>query len=69
MNPEDIRPGDTVVIAAFDDVPEHQFQVDDVLDDCITGFALTGPLAEEYGEPEFEQVLRVLPRLGTHQNN
>lgn len=45
-----MKPGDVVVIGAFDEVPEHWFQVEDVLDDCITGVALTGPLAGEYGE-------------------
>jgi len=55
-----MRPGDVVVIGAFDDVPAHWFQVEDVLDDCITGVALTGPLAGEYGEPELDMVVRVL---------
>jgi hypothetical protein len=55
-----MRPGDVVVIGAFEDVPEHWFQVEDVLDDCITGVALTGPLAGEYGEPEIRMVVRVL---------
>lgn len=55
-----MKPGDVVVIAAFDDVPEHLFEVEDVLDDCVTGRALTGPLAGEYGEPEITLVLRVL---------
>ena len=55
-----MKPGDVVVIGAFDEVPEHWFQVEDVLDDCITGVALTGPLAGEYGEPEIQMVVRVL---------
>ena len=55
-----MRPGDVVVIGAFDDVPEHWFQIDEVYDDCITGVALTGPLAGEYGEPERDMVVRVL---------
>ena len=33
MNPGDLTEGSIVVIAAFDDVPEHQFEVHDVLDD------------------------------------
>ncbi|TGD65266.1 hypothetical protein EYC08_07765 [Tabrizicola sp. WMC-M-20] len=60
-----------MAIAAFDDVPEHLFQIDEVLDDCVTGVALTGPLAGEYGEPELSMVLRVLDpeeaRQGTQQ--
>lgn len=55
-----MRPGDVVVIGAFDEVPEHWFQVEEVLDECITGVALTGPLAGEYGEPELNMVVRVL---------
>lgn len=52
-----IEPGDTVTIRAFDDVPEHQFEVHEVYDDCITGVALTGPLAGCYGEPDLDLVL------------
>lgn len=66
-----MKAGDVVVLAAFDEVPEHLFQVEDVLGDCITGVALTGPLAGEYGEPELSMVLRVLDpdeaRQGTKQ--
>lgn len=64
-----MQAGDVVVIGAFDEVPEHLFRIEDVLDDCITGVALTGPLAGEYGEPELAMVLRVADpnevRLGT----
>ena len=55
-----LTPGCIVVIAAFDDVPEHSFRVEEVFEDCVTGTALTGPLAGEYGEPEIELILRVL---------
>jgi hypothetical protein len=51
-----IQPGDVVTILAFDDVPEHLFRVDEVHDDCVTGVALTGPLAGEYGEPDLSLV-------------
>jgi hypothetical protein len=50
--------GSIVVIAAFDEVPEHRFLVEAVYEDCITGVALTGPLAGEYGEPPLDMVLR-----------
>ena len=67
-----MKPGDVVVIAAFDEVPEHLFQVDEVLEVCVTGVALTGPLQGEYGEPELSMVIRVLDpeevRLGTQQS-
>ena len=55
-----VVPGCVVLIAAFDDVPEHSFQVETVFEDCVTGTALTGPLVGEYGEPPMELVLRVL---------
>ena len=55
-----ITPGSTVLIAGFDDIPSHQFLVEEVFEDCITGTALTGPLAGEYGEPDIELFLRVL---------
>ena len=55
-----ITPGCIVLIEGFDDIPAHQFLVDEVFDDFITGKALTGPLAGEYGEPEMLLVLVVL---------
>ena len=55
-----ITPGCVVLIKGLDDIPAHQFLVDEVFDDFITGTALTGPLAGEYGEPEITLVLRVL---------
>ena len=56
----ELTPGCVVVIAAFDDVPEHSFRVEEVFEDCVTGTALTGPLSGEYGEPDIELILRVL---------
>ena len=56
----EIKPGDVVVIEGFDDIPDHQFQVEEVQEDLVTGTVLTGPLAGEYGEPHIELVLRVL---------
>ena len=55
-----ITPGCIVLIKGFDDIPAHQFLVNEVFDDFITGTALTGPLAGEYGEPEMILVLEVL---------
>ena len=55
-----LTPGMHVLIRAFDDTPLHQFLVEEVFQDCITGTAVTGPLAGEYGEPDIELVLRVL---------
>ena len=55
-----ITSGCVVLIKGFDDIPAHQFLIDEVFDDFITGTALTGPLAGEYGEPEITLVLEVL---------
>jgi hypothetical protein len=60
QNDLSLTPGCIVVIAAFDDVPEHSFRVEEVFEDCVTGMALTGPLAGEYGEPDLSLILRVL---------
>lgn len=54
-----IVPGSIVVIAAFDDIPEHQFEVVTVEEDHVTGFTLTGPLAGSYGEPDLDLIVRV----------
>ena len=67
-----MEPGDVVLIKAFDDIPEHQFRVEEVYDDCITGQALTGPFQGEFGEPELSMVIRVLDpeevQLGTQES-
>lgn len=55
-----ITPGCIVLVAGFDDIPEHSFLVEDIFEDCITGTALKGPLAGEYGEPDLALVLQVL---------
>jgi hypothetical protein len=55
-----LTPGCIVLIAAFDDVPEHSFRVEEVFEDCVTGIALTGPLAGEYGEPDLSLIRQVL---------
>ena len=60
MQTLEIKPGDVVVIEGFDDIPEHQFQVEEVSEDLVTGTVLKGPLAGEYGEPDIELVLRIL---------
>ena len=57
---EKLVPGSTVIIRAFDDVPEHEFVIDEVHEDCVTGIATTGPLARSYGEPSHDLILRVL---------
>ena len=56
----EIKPGDVVVIGGFDDIPEHQFQVEEVFEDLVTGTVLTGPFAGEYGEPEIEMIVEII---------
>jgi hypothetical protein len=68
MRPAVVRLGDVVIVAAFDHVPEHEFLVQEVHEDCVTGVALTGPLAGEYGEPEIEMILQVLGPQGSYQS-
>ena len=57
---KDLQPGCIVLIAGFDDIPEHQFQVDEVHEDLVTGTVLTGPFAGEYGEPDIEMIVEVI---------
>jgi hypothetical protein len=62
---KDLQPGCIVLVARFDDIPEHQFQVDEVYEDLVTGTVLTGPLAGEYGEPEIKLITAVIPQETT----
>lgn len=58
----DLREGDVVAIRAGEDWPEHLFRVDEVYEDLVTGYSITGPLKDEYGEPDFDLILRVHSR-------
>ena len=49
-----------VLISAFDDVHVHVFVIQTIEDGYVTGMAVTGPFAGEYGEPDIELVLRAL---------
>jgi hypothetical protein len=51
-----VKPGDVVVIRAFDEVPAHTFLVQSVEEGCITGVARSGPLCGSYGEPSLEMI-------------
>ncbi|UWQ61854.1 hypothetical protein K3723_13435 [Leisingera caerulea] len=53
------HPDDIVVIRASEDWPEHLFRITEVFDDCVGGYSLNGPLEGEYGEPDFDLILRV----------
>ena len=63
MTKLDLREDDIVVIRAFEDEwPEHLFRVTDVWEDCVGGVSLDGPLKDEYGEPDYDLILRVHSR-------
>ncbi len=62
MTELDLHPDDVVVIRASEDWPEHLFRVSEVFDDCVGGYSVTGPLAGEYGEPDFDLIVRVHSR-------
>ena len=68
MQTLEIKPGDVVVIGGFDDIPDHQFRVEEVFEDLVTGTALTGPLAGEYGEPDIEMITAVIPQGTTNDS-
>jgi len=54
-----LHKGAVVIIAAFDDVPAHRFKIHTVEQDCVTGIALTGPLAGSYGEPPIDLIIAI----------
>ena len=56
----EIKLGDVLVTRGFDDIPEHQFQLEEVQEDLVTGTVLTGPLAGEYGEPDIEMIVKII---------
>lgn len=51
-----------VLITAFDEVPDHLFEVHSIEEDCVTGVALTGPLKGHYGEPTHAMIKAVQQR-------
>ncbi|WP_120503849.1 hypothetical protein [Sulfitobacter mediterraneus] len=59
---DDLQEGDVIVIRAFDDWPEHLFEVDETFDDCVSGYSITGPLAGVYGEPGYELIKSIAYR-------
>ena len=58
MGQLDIRPGCIVLIAGFDDIPEHEFRIEEIYEEFVTGMALSGPFAGEYGEPDKEMIVK-----------
>ena len=37
---KDLRPGCIVLIAGFDDIPEHEFRIEEIYEEFVTGMAL-----------------------------
>ena len=57
---KDLSPGCIVLIAGFDDIPEHEFRIDEICEEFVTGLALSGPFAGEYGEPDKETIVKLI---------
>jgi hypothetical protein len=68
MTLKDLQPGCIVLIGGFDDIPEHQFQVEEVFEDLVTGTVLTGPFAGEYGEPDIEMIVEIISQETTNDS-
>ena len=60
MGQLDIRPGCIVLIAGFDDIQEHEFRIEEIYEEFVTGMALSGPFAGEYGEPDIKMIVKVM---------
>ncbi len=57
-----------MLIAGFDDIPEHEFRIEEIYEEFVTGMALSGPFAGEYGEPDKEMITAVITQ-GTNNNS
>ena len=62
IDPSSMRPGDIVLLAPCDDIPAHAFHVHDIVEDCVSGYSLSGPLAGDYGEPDLSMIAAILHR-------
>ena len=60
MRQLDLSPGCIVLIAGFDDIPEHEFRIEEIYEEFVTGMALSGPFAGEYGEPDIEMIVKII---------
>ena len=49
-----------MLIEGFDDIPEHEFRIEEIYEEFVTGMALSGPFAGEYGEPDIEMIVEVI---------
>ena len=64
---KDLRSGCIVLIEGFDDIPEHEFRIDEIYEEFVTGMALSGPFAGEYGEPDIEMIAKLISQGTTAQ--
>ena len=62
---KDLSPGCIVLIAGFDDIPEHEFRIEEIYEEFVTGMALSGPFAGEYGEPDIEMIVKLISQRTT----
>ena len=65
---KDLSPGCIVLIAGFDDIPEHEFRVEEIYEEFVAGMALSGPFAGEYGEPDIEMITAVITQGTTNDS-
>ena len=49
-----------MLIEGFDDIPEHEFRIEEIYEEFVTGMALSGPFAGEYGEPDIEMIVEII---------
>jgi len=61
ISPEDLQPDQIVIIIPFQDIPRHLFQIDEIFEDCVSGYSLNGPLKGVYGEPGIELIEALAP--------
>ena len=57
-----------MLIAGFDDIPEHEFRIEEIYEEFVTGMALSGPFAGEYGEPDIEMITAVITQGTTNDS-
>ena len=55
-----LKEGSVVLLHQLDDIPEHHFEVDQIFEDCMSGYSLDGPLKGVYGEPGYELIKAVV---------
>ena len=57
-----------MLIEGFDDIPEHKFLIEEIYEAFVTGMALSGPFAGEYGEPDIEMITAVITQGTTNDS-